>query len=103
MKKLLFVFVVLGISLQSFAAPKEKDFIGTWKYKVETDEGTLTGTMKIEKKEGKLVGEVKDFKNPVGLLLLVTGFSNGGIAYYWIGPEGNTQDVGQRQVEENHP
>ena len=59
--------------------------------------------MVIEKKDGKLVGEVKDFKNPVGLLLLVTGFSNGGIAYYWFGPEGNTQDVGQRQVEENHP
>jgi len=58
MKKLLFVFVVLGISLQSFAGPKEKDFLGTWKYKVETDEGTLTGTMKVEKKDGKLLVEV---------------------------------------------
>ena len=58
MKKLMLVLFVLGISLQSFAAPKEKDFIGTWKYKVETDEGTLTGTMKVEKKDGKLVGEV---------------------------------------------
>jgi hypothetical protein len=58
MKKLFFVFIVLGISLQSFAGPKEKDVIGTWKYKVETDEGTLTGTMKVEKKDGKLVGEV---------------------------------------------
>jgi len=58
MKKLMLVLFVLGISLQSFAGPKEKDVIGTWKYKVETDEGTLTGTMKIEKKEGKLLGEV---------------------------------------------
>jgi hypothetical protein len=58
MKKLMLVLFVLGISLQSFAAPKEKDFIGTWKYKVETDEGTLTGTMTLEKKDGKLVGEV---------------------------------------------
>ena len=58
MKKLMLVLFVLGISLQSFAAPKEKDFIGTWKYKVETDEGTLTGTMTVEKKDGKLVGEV---------------------------------------------
>jgi hypothetical protein len=58
MKKLFFVFIVLGISLQSFAGPKEKDFIGTWKYKVETDEGTLTGTMNVEKKDGKLLGEV---------------------------------------------
>jgi hypothetical protein len=58
MKKLMLVLFVLGISLQSFAAPKEKDVIGTWKYKVETDEGTLTGTMTVEKKDGKLVGEV---------------------------------------------
>ena len=58
MKKLLFLLLVLGISLQSFAGPKEKDVIGTWKYKVETDEGTLTGTIKVEKKDGKLVGEV---------------------------------------------
>ena len=58
MKKLMLVLFVLGISLQSFATPKEKDFIGTWKYKVETDEGTLTGTMTVEKKDGKLVGEV---------------------------------------------
>ena len=57
MKKLLFVLFVLGISLQSFAGIKEKDVIGTWKYKVETDEGTVTGKLTIEKKEGKLVGE----------------------------------------------
>ena len=58
MKKLLLVLFVLGISLQSFAGLKEKNVIGTWKYKVETDEGTLTGTLKFEKKEGELVGEV---------------------------------------------
>jgi hypothetical protein len=58
MKKLLFVLFVLGISLQSHAALKEKDVVGTWKYKVETDEGTLTGTFTIENKDGKLVGEV---------------------------------------------
>jgi len=58
MKKLLFVLFVLGISLQSFAGIKEKDVIGTWKYKVETDEGTLTGNLVFEKKEGKLVGVV---------------------------------------------
>lgn len=58
MKKLLFVLFVLGISLQSHAALKDKDVVGTWKYKVETDEGTLTGTFTIEKKDGKLTGEV---------------------------------------------
>lgn len=52
------VLFVLGISLQSFALPKEKDIIGTWKYKVETDPGTLTGTLKFETKDGALVGEV---------------------------------------------
>ena len=58
MKKLLFVLFVLGISLQSYAGIKEKDVVGTWKYKVETDEGTLTGKLIVEKKDGKLVGEV---------------------------------------------
>jgi len=58
MKKLMLVLFVLGISLQSFAGPKEKDVLGTWKYKVETDQGDLTGKIKIEKKEGKLLGEV---------------------------------------------
>jgi len=58
MKKLMFLLFVLGISLQSFAAPKEKDVIGSWKYKVETDQGTLTGTLVFEKKEGELIGKV---------------------------------------------
>ncbi len=58
MKKIMLVLFVLGISLQSFAVPKEKDVIGSWKYKVETDEGTLTGTLVFEKKEGELVGKV---------------------------------------------
>jgi hypothetical protein len=58
MKKVMFILFVLGISLQSFAGPKEKDVLGTWKYKVETDQGELTGTLTFEKKEGKLVGEV---------------------------------------------
>lgn len=59
MKKILLLLFVMGISLQSFAAPKEKDALGSWKYKVETDQGNLTGTLTIEKKEGKLVGEVQ--------------------------------------------
>jgi len=58
MKKLMLVMLVLGISLQSFAGPKEKDVIGTWKYKVETDQGDLTGTISFEKKDGVLLGEV---------------------------------------------
>jgi len=58
MKKLMLLLFVLGISMQSFAGPKEKDVLGTWKYKVETDQGVLTGTLIFEKKEGALVGEV---------------------------------------------
>lgn len=58
MKKIMLVLFVLGLSLQSFAGPKEKDVLGNWKYKVETDQGDLTGTLKFEKKDGALVGEV---------------------------------------------
>ena len=58
MKKLMLIVLVLGMALPSFAGIKEKDVIGTWKYKVETDEGELTGTITIEKKEGTLVAEV---------------------------------------------
>jgi hypothetical protein len=58
MKKLMLVLFVLGLSLPSFAKLKEKDVIGTWKYKVETDQGNLTGSFTIEKKDGKLLGAV---------------------------------------------
>ena len=58
MKKLMLLVFALIIALPSFAALKEKDVIGTWKYKVETDQGDITGTIVFEKKEGKLVGEV---------------------------------------------
>jgi hypothetical protein len=58
MKKSMLLFLVLLISLPSFARLKEKHVIGTWKYKVETDQGDLTGSIKIEKKDGLLVGEV---------------------------------------------
>lgn len=58
MKKLMLVLFILGITLLSFAGIKEKDVIGTWKYKVETDQGDLTGNILIEKKDGKLVAEV---------------------------------------------
>jgi hypothetical protein len=58
MKKLMLVLAVLFFALQSQAEPREKHFIGTWKYKVETDQGDLTGTFTIEKEEGKLIGKV---------------------------------------------
>jgi len=68
MKKIMLVLLVLGVSLSTYAEPKEKDVLGTWKYKVQTDQGDLTGTITIEKKEGKLTarvntdeGEVLDF------------------------------------------
>jgi hypothetical protein len=48
----------LLISLQSYAGLKEKNVIGTWKFKVETDQGDITGKLIFEKKEGALVGEV---------------------------------------------
>lgn len=58
MKKLMLVVLVLGLALPSFAAIKEKDVIGTWKYKVETDQGELTGVIIIELKDEALAAEV---------------------------------------------
>jgi len=51
MKKLLILLFVLGVSLPSFAGLKEKKVIGTWSYKVETDQETLAGTMKFVKED----------------------------------------------------
>jgi len=58
MKKLLVLLFAMVISLPSFAGLKEKDVVGTWTYKVEIDNQTLTGNFKFEKKEGQLTGEV---------------------------------------------
>ena len=58
MKKSMLLLFVLLISIPSFAKLKEKHVIGTWKYKVETDQGDLTGSFTIEKKDGKLIGAV---------------------------------------------
>ncbi len=58
MKKLLIVIFVIGISLPSFAGLQEKDVVGKWTYKVETDQGILAGFLKFEIKDGKLVGQV---------------------------------------------
>ncbi len=58
MKKLLILFLALSISAPLFAALKEKHLVGKWKYKVETDQGNMTGVFKFEKKEGKIVGTV---------------------------------------------
>ena len=58
MKKLFILLFVLGVSLPSFAGLKEKNVIGTWSYKVEIDQETLTGTMKFMKEDGKLTGEI---------------------------------------------
>lgn len=58
MKKLLIVLLVLGVSTQVFGKLKEKHVIGQWKYSVETDQGSMTGSFNIIKEEGKLGGEV---------------------------------------------
>jgi len=86
MKKLLIVLFVLSISLQSFAGLKEKNVIGTWKYKVEIDYETLTGILKFEKKEGKLTGEVKTDNGETFLLTKVEIRENN-ILYFELQPE----------------
>lgn len=58
MKKLLILLLTLSISVPLFAALKEKHLIGKWKYKVEVDQGNMTGVFHFEKKDGALVGTV---------------------------------------------
>ena len=49
-----------------------------------------------------MLEQVVSQQSNVLAILIVAGFSNGGIAYNWFGPERNAQDVGQWQVEQNH-
>ena len=58
MKTLLIVLFIIGISLPSFAGLQEKDVLGKWTYKVETEQGALTGFLKFENKDGQLAGQV---------------------------------------------
>ena len=59
MKKFMFLLFVLGISFSSLAGQDGKDILGTWKYKVETDQGDLTGTLVFENKDDAVAGEVR--------------------------------------------
>ena len=59
MKNLLIALIVFLLPLQSFAGLDEKEVIGKWKYVVEIDYETLTGTLKFENKNGRLIGEVQ--------------------------------------------
>jgi hypothetical protein len=58
MKKVVFVCLFLGLATQAFAQLSEKQLMGTWNYKVMTDQGPLTGNLNFTEKEGKLDGEV---------------------------------------------
>ena len=58
MKKLLILFLMLSISAPLFAALKEKHLVGKWKYKVETDQGSLSGVFNFTKADGKITGNV---------------------------------------------
>jgi hypothetical protein len=59
MKKFMFLMFLLGISFYSLAGQDGKDILGTWKYKVETDQGDITGTLVFQDKEGAVAGEVR--------------------------------------------
>ena len=58
MKKLLFLLIILGITIQVSAKLKEKDLIGKWKYSVVTDQGTMSGVFNFATTDGKLSGKV---------------------------------------------
>ena len=58
MKKLVIALFVLGMALPSFAGLKEKNVVGSWSYKMETEYETTSGTLKFKLQDKKLVGEV---------------------------------------------
>lgn len=58
MKKLFILLFVLGFTSPIFAQLKSSQVIGSWKFKVVTDENELTGVFNFSEKEGKLSGEV---------------------------------------------
>jgi hypothetical protein len=92
MKKLFILLFVLGVSLPSFAGLKEKNVIGTWSYKVETDQETLTGTMKFVKEDGKLTGEIfSDEGESLTMNNVETKDKN--VLYFEIAPDYNVLKV----------
>ncbi len=58
MKKLFLFLFVLGFTSPVFAQLKSSEVIGSWKYKVTTDQGDMTGTFKFVEPDGKLSGNV---------------------------------------------
>ncbi len=58
MKKLVLALFVLSFALPSFAGIKEKDVVGSWSYKIETDYETMSGTLNFEMEGKELVGHV---------------------------------------------
>lgn len=92
MKKLLILLFVAVVSLPSFAGLKEKDMIGTWSYKVETEQETLTGTMKFVKEDGKLTGQIfSDEGGPFTMNNLEIKDNN--VLYFEIAPDYNILKV----------
>jgi len=112
MKKLFILLFVLGVSFTSFAGLKEKNVIGTWSYKVETDQETLTGTMKFVKEDGKLTGDIFSAEGE-SLAMNNVEIKDDNVLYFEITPDYNvlklsltidgkkyegTVDVGDMQV-----
>jgi len=112
MKKLFILLFVLGVSLPSFAGLKEKHVIGTWSYKVETDQETLAGTMKFVKEDGKLTGKIISGEGE-SLSLNNVEIRDNNVLYFEVTPDYNvlkisvtidskkyegTVDVGDMQV-----
>lgn len=54
MKKLFILFFAVCFALPGFAKLENKQVVGTWKYKVDTGDQVLTGTLKFAEKENAL-------------------------------------------------
>ena len=58
MRKFFILLFVLGFTSPIFAQLKSSEVAGSWKYKVITDQGDMTGTFKFVETDGKLSGNV---------------------------------------------
>jgi len=57
MKKLFIAFIVLGLTLPTFAGIKVKDVVGTWSYQMDTGYEILSGKLVFEKDGKGLIGK----------------------------------------------
>jgi hypothetical protein len=87
MKNLLIAFFIILIASPVYSKIKAKHVAGTWTYKVQTNQGDLTGILKFTKeKKGKLSGEVMTDAGDTFSMTKVE-IQEGDVVYFEIQPD----------------